>query len=111
MTFSAFTEDTALPKIALGALLLTGALLRLWQYGSNSSLWLDEAALARNIIDRSPSELLNPLVYGQVAPIGFLLIQKTMISVAGASDIHCALFRSHAGSGPSFFSHLSVARR
>jgi hypothetical protein len=63
-----------------------GAVLRLWQYQANSSLWIDEAALARNIIERPVADLDAPLRYAQVAPIGFLLIQKAVTLVAGASE-------------------------
>ncbi|MFZ2269545.1 MAG: hypothetical protein WAV95_18370 [Azonexus sp.] len=50
-----------------------GMALRLWLYFANPSIWVDEAALARNILDRSTLQLFQPLDYGQVAPPGFLL--------------------------------------
>ena len=67
-------------------LVALGAALRLWQYAANSSLWIDELAVSQNIIDRSFSGLLRPLDYAQVAPPGFLLVEKTLISLFGSSE-------------------------
>jgi hypothetical protein len=69
--------------IALGT---AGALLRLWQYLGRGSLWLDEAAIARNLVARSPSALLHPLDFAQIAPKGFLLIEKLAAETIGTSD-------------------------
>ena len=74
------------------ALLVAGAALRIWQYLSNNSLWLDEAALARNIVDRAPRHLLQPLDYAQVAPAGFLLIEKAVVSLLGNTEWGLRLF-------------------
>lgn len=74
-----------------------GAGLRVWQYGSNSSLWLDEAALSRNILERSARELLDPLSYGQVAPIGFLLVQKLVVALFGPSEYALRAFALACG--------------
>jgi len=63
-----------------------GVVLRVSQYLVNSSLWLDEAALARNIIDRSVAQLFRPLDYAQVAPIGFLLVEKGVSLLFGTSE-------------------------
>lgn len=69
------------------ALVLMGAGLRLWQYLANTSLWLDELAVARNILDRSVWKLLTvPLAYDQTAPKGFLLFEKIAVSLFGQSD-------------------------
>src|SRR5215510_14500552 len=66
------------------ALLGCGAVLRLWQYFGNASFWLDELALVRNIVDRPLSELLlQPLAYSQIAPPGFLLIEKGLLTFLG----------------------------
>jgi len=65
---------------------LIGAVFRLSQYAANRSLWLDEAKLALNIVDRSFLELVQPLDYGQGAPVGFLFIEKLLIIVFGNTD-------------------------
>ena len=62
------------------AAVAAGALLRAVQYFANSSLWVDEAALSRNILDRSLAQLAQPLDYAQSAPIGFLFAQKAMVN-------------------------------
>jgi hypothetical protein len=73
-------------RVATLALLAIGVVLRGWQYLANSSLWIDEAALARNIIDRPMAALVGPLDYAQVAPIGFLLIEKVLVVTLGTSE-------------------------
>lgn len=68
-------------------LLALGLILRLRQYLFNRSLWLDEAYLAINFVDRNLGELLfHPLANGQVAPLGFLLLVKAVTSVLGTHD-------------------------
>ncbi len=74
------------PDSAALALASAGIALRLWQYLANSSLWIDEAALARNIINRPPAALLQPLDYAQVAPPGFLLSEKAAVALLGSSE-------------------------
>jgi len=69
--------------LALGA---AGALLRLWQYFGRGTLWLDEAAIARNVASRSPLALLQPLDYAQIAPKGFLLFEKLAVDTLGSGD-------------------------
>ena len=46
-------------------ILFIGPTLRVWQWICNRSLWLDEAMLARHMVDRSPLELLAPLDFNQ----------------------------------------------
>lgn len=66
--------------------MVAGVGLRVWQYLANSSLFVDEAALARNIIDRSPTALFRGLDYAQTAPLGFLLVQKGIVTLLGTSE-------------------------
>jgi len=71
---------------------LMGAFLRIWQFAANRSLWLDEAMLALNVVNRSWVELTQPLDYNQGAPIGFLFVQKLMIVLFGNQDLYLRLF-------------------
>ena len=71
---------------ALGAFLVAGVVLRLWHFASGSSLWLDEAYVATSIINRNWAGLLQSLEYGQVAPIGWLLIEKAAFEVLGGVE-------------------------
>ncbi len=66
--------------------------LLLYQYIYNRSLWLDESMLALNIVDKSFGDLLQPLEYSQVAPILFLLIEKTFTVVFGNNDLALRIF-------------------
>lgn len=67
-------------------ILFIGIALRLIQYFINRSLWLDEAKLALNILDRDWLSLLKPLDYNQVAPVLFLLLEKLMVTLSGGSE-------------------------
>jgi hypothetical protein len=67
--------------------LLGGALLRILQYADTRSLWLDEAAVADNILARTLGDLLaRPLAHAQFAPPGFLAAVKGAVSLFGPSE-------------------------
>jgi len=73
-------------RALFAGLILLGILARLRQYLFNRALWLDEAMLALNIINRSFSGLLKPLGYDQGAPLGFLMALKLVVSLFGKSE-------------------------
>ena len=79
------------------ALVLAGFVLRLRQYLANRSLWLDEAMLANNIVNRSFAGLFQPLDNNQGAPVGFLLLQKTVTLALGDSEYTLRLVPFLAG--------------
>jgi hypothetical protein len=66
---------------AIWGLVAIGVGLRVWQYAGFTSLLFDEINLARNIAERSYAALLKPLDYGQVAPAGFLLVERLFWSL------------------------------
>ena len=71
---------------------LAGLLLRLRQYLTGRSLWLDEAMLALNIVNRGFADLFKPLAYDQGAPIGFLLVEKIFNVFLGRNEYALRLF-------------------
>ena len=69
-------------------LLLLGSSLRVWAYARPTSLYLDEILLARNILDLPLRDLLTrPLMLGQVAPRGFLLIERLAVVILGPNEM------------------------
>jgi hypothetical protein len=100
----------AFPLIS-AALIAAGMALRLWQYLGASALWTDEAALGNNIVSRPLRELLAmPLAGHQAAPIGFLLIEKAVVSALGASELALRAFPVFCSFG-ALFLLWRVARR
>ena len=73
-------------RLLVVAIIGFGALLRLNRYFFNRSMRVDEAALALNILERSPAELLRPLEYDQAAPIGFTVATKLFAQAFGLSE-------------------------
>lgn len=64
-----------------------GGLLRVRQYAGGGALWLDELGLARNIVERPLGALLRtPLASDQVAPPGFLLLEKLAAFTLGSGE-------------------------
>lgn len=79
--------DSARPRFVPLALVLTlGAAARIVAYAANRSIWTDEAALAASIVHRSFRQLAAPLEFAQVAPLGFLWLEKGVVSLFGASE-------------------------
>lgn len=83
-------------------LLGVGVLLRVAQYLSNRSLWLDEAYLAATILRRSFAGLLRPPDYGQIVPVGFLALEHAAVALFGYSEYALRLVPLAAGVGSLF---------
>ncbi len=62
------------------------------QFFYNRSLWLDEARLALNIINKSHFELLLPLDMNQVAPLLYLQIVKLFSALTPEAEYGLRLF-------------------
>ena len=67
-------------------LILLGTGLRIAQFAHNRALWLDEAALALQVLYKTPVELLGPLGWHQNSPLAFLLSVKAITVAFGTSD-------------------------
>lgn len=81
---------------------LVAVLLRGVHYFGRSSMWLDELASAFNISERSFYQLATEsLDFNQVAPLGFLWLQKTATLLFGVNDHAFRFF-------PFIFSLLSL---
>lgn len=103
------TAMLATPAFAWSVVAI-GAALRVAQYASGRSLWLDESYLALNLIDRPFSALFGGLDYNQGAPAGFVLSERLAVDAFGSSEEALRLVPLLAGiaSLPLF---LAVARR
>jgi hypothetical protein len=76
-----------LSYIILIVLALLGIALRMRQYLFNRSLWVDEASLAINVIQRDTYQLLTePLAFKQSATPGFLIFARAMVGSVGPYD-------------------------
>jgi hypothetical protein len=79
--------DRALSSRTLIYLLVAvGGALRLAQYAFNRSLWVDEAWLGLNLIERPLSGLTKPLSFNQAAPVGFLLTEGVVGKALGYGE-------------------------
>ncbi len=94
----------------VATLLGIGLVLRLRQYLAGRSLWLDEAMLALNIVQRDFWGLLKPLDYDQGAPLGFLLLEKLTISLLGNGELTLRLTSVVAGCLALLFFYLLLMR-
>jgi hypothetical protein len=71
----------------IAILLAAGVAWRLIRYGLAFPLWSDEAGLMLNLVERDGyADLVRPLDYFQVAPLGFLAAQLTALRLWGTSE-------------------------
>src|SRR5215207_1474582 len=78
---------------ALTTLVVLAIAVRTWAYAADVSLALDEILLSRNILGLSLRDLLlQPLRLDQVAPRGFLLVEKLAVMAFGENERALRLF-------------------
>jgi hypothetical protein len=90
--------QTQLFKVAAFVMVI-GVGLRLAAYFFTRSLWVDEASLALNILDRSFLSFFQPLDLNQSAPVGFLFVEKAATLLFGIGERALRLFPLLAGIG------------
>jgi len=100
----------AAARWVVAGLLLLGAAARVRQYAFGRALWLDEVSLALNIVNRSFGQLLLPLDHSQVAPVGFLLVTKALVTALGESELVFRLLPLLAGVGVMVLFYLLLRR-
>ena len=77
----------------LTALVLIGVILRFWAYLANTALYLDEILLSHSILNLPLVNLLTrPLPIDQVAPLGFLLVERCSVAIFGHNEFALRLF-------------------
>lgn len=76
---------------------LAGAGVRLEQLLANRSLWLNEALLVNNVVQRDYVELLEPLAGDQGAPVLFLWLERTAVIAGGNNELALRMIPFLAG--------------
>ncbi|HJT32137.1 MAG TPA: hypothetical protein VJ783_08840 [Pirellulales bacterium] len=90
------------------AFVLLGLAARAVRYLLRFPLWEDECFLAYNFIDQTFTGLLRPLNYHQVAPLGFLWVELTLVKLFGFHEVALRLFAFGASVGSVLlFRHLA----
>ncbi|NNK62943.1 MAG: hypothetical protein HKO98_06995 [Gemmatimonadetes bacterium] len=71
----------------LTAVIVAGTVLRIVQWAAGTSLWLDELYLVESILEAGWRELLTTgLRQEQVAPFGFIGLQKVAVALFGSGE-------------------------
>jgi hypothetical protein len=93
-----------------GVLLGLGVTLRIWVYLGNRSYWMDESSLLGNLHPERILDFSRPLFGDQLAPLGFLIVERIMVRLFGASTYATRFVPLLAGIA-SLFAFNHVARR
>jgi hypothetical protein len=76
-----------LVNLAILAVTVMGAVLRIARWVHPRSLWLDEIYLAQSVVGRSLHDLLfTPLMDWQAAPAGFLFLVHFCVAIFGSGE-------------------------
>jgi hypothetical protein len=86
-----FVSRSPLQKGLLLVMML-GVGLALFLFLHSRSLWLDEAMLSMNILERDFTDLLLPLDRNQAAPIGYLFLERLALLAFGPGEKSLRLF-------------------
>jgi uncharacterized membrane protein len=79
-------------KIAAYCIIIIGIFLRIQQYLLNKSLWIDECFFAYSIFDKGLLSHLIHQKYNQLSPLGFIFVEKFLVTLFGQSEYILRLF-------------------
>lgn len=82
---------SGLIRVVTGVILIN-IIWRIIRYLLVFPLWGDEAFVAVNFQIRDFAGLLQPLEYGQIAPLGFLWVELAVVKLAGISELALRFF-------------------
>jgi 4-amino-4-deoxy-L-arabinose transferase-like glycosyltransferase len=86
-----------LPALASWVAVAVGSAVRVEQFMTRRSLWLDEALVSMNVVQRGFGGLTRPLDYAQAAPIGWLWAQRAAVTILGVNEYSLRLLPLLAG--------------
>lgn len=86
----------SLPRL-IALLLVLGFAARAVRYFLAFPLWGDEAFVAVNFLQRGFREMIEPLLYGQIAPLGYMWATLATVKVLGLSEYAIRLVPFLAG--------------
>jgi hypothetical protein len=92
------------------AVLALGGILRLNRYLYNRSLFLDEAYIASNVLNRNLVQLTESLDYNQVAPLGWMALVRLATDFFGISEPALRLVPLLSGLGSLALFYLLAKR-
>jgi hypothetical protein len=87
-----------------------GVVLRLIVYLTNRAMWLDELSLLGNLINKPILDFSQPLAGDQLAPLGFLIVQRALAKLLGHSNAVMRLVPLAAGIA-ALYLFASLVRR
>jgi 4-amino-4-deoxy-L-arabinose transferase-like glycosyltransferase len=86
-----------LPARVLWVGVAAGSSVRVEQFLTRRSLWLDEALVSMNVVQRGFGGLTHPLDYQQAAPVGWLWAQRATVTILGVNEYSLRLLPLVAG--------------
>lgn len=92
------------------AAVVLGLVLRIWEYFDFRQLYIDEVSLLKNLVGRPVFEFDRILENDQMAPPGFLVIERLMVRLPLSSRVTGRLFPLFCGLASVFLTR-AVARR
>ncbi len=63
-----------------------GVTLRVITYLDNRAMWLDEASLRANVVGVPVFDFSRPLLYDQLAPLGFLIVERVLATLVSGRN-------------------------